>query len=74
MATTVFPKAGVAASVALLCGPVGVHPLPPCRQHLSDDERFGYLGGSLPLADVLARRATELARRAVAAVATSRNV
>jgi hypothetical protein len=60
---------GVAASVALLCGPQGLFPLVPCRQRLSDDGRFVYLGGSLPLEARLARRAADLATRAVSALA-----
>jgi predicted ATP-grasp superfamily ATP-dependent carboligase len=56
---------GIAASVAVLCGPNGLHPLPPCYQRLSDGGRFQYLGGALPLPMELARRATELALRAV---------
>jgi predicted ATP-grasp superfamily ATP-dependent carboligase len=59
---------GAAASVAVLCGPAGQFPLPPCRQLLSDDGRFVYLGGCLPLAKPLAARATELALWAVAAL------
>lgn len=42
--------------------------LPACRQHLSDDGRFTYQGGSLPIEPALAARATALARRAVVAV------
>lgn len=57
---------GIAASVAFLCGPNGCFSLPPCRQRLSDDGEFRYLGGALPLEPALARRATELAARAVA--------
>jgi tyramine---L-glutamate ligase len=60
---------GVAASVALVCGPKGLHPLVPCRQRLSDDGRFVYQGGSLPLEAPLARRAVDLATRAVRALA-----
>lgn len=56
---------GIAASVAFLCGPRGDVALLPCRQQLSDDGRFAYLGGSLPLKPHLAARATELATRAV---------
>ena len=56
---------GIAASVALLCGPRGVVPLVPCRQRLSDDGRFTYLGGSLPLPPALAERATRLGLAAV---------
>lgn len=56
---------GVAASVAFLCGPAGNVPLVPVAQHLSDDGRFRYLGGSLPLSPDLADRAVRLASRAV---------
>lgn len=56
---------GLPASVAWLCGPAGCHPLPPCRQWLSDDGRFAYLGGATPLPPPLAARAVELSRRAV---------
>jgi predicted ATP-grasp superfamily ATP-dependent carboligase len=59
---------GLAASVALLIGPGRRLALPAARQHLSDDGRFRYLGGSLPLPDALDRRARALAERAVAAV------
>ena len=61
---------GMAASVAFLCGPNGCFSLPPCRQRLSDDGEFRYLGGAVPLAPALARRATELAARAVATLPT----
>jgi predicted ATP-grasp superfamily ATP-dependent carboligase len=60
--------AGEPTSIALLVGPHGKWTLPPCRQHLSDDGRFRYLGGSLPIEPALAERAERLARRAVAAV------
>jgi predicted ATP-grasp superfamily ATP-dependent carboligase len=56
---------GTAASVAFLCGPQAIVPLLPCRQHLSDDGRFTYLGGSLPLPPALAERATRLGLAAV---------
>jgi hypothetical protein len=36
---------GLAASVAFLCGPSGRVPLAPCKQRLSNDGRFRYLGG-----------------------------
>jgi predicted ATP-grasp superfamily ATP-dependent carboligase len=58
--------AGAAASVALLCGPACRLPLAPCRQLLSRDGRFRYLGGRLPLPAPLGARAVELAERAVA--------
>jgi len=59
---------GIAASVAVLCGPAGNVPLLPAAQHLSDDGRFHYRGGELPLPDVLAARAVALAERAVGCV------
>lgn len=57
--------AGQAVSVALLMGPVQTIPLMPARQHLSDDDRLCYLGGSLPLPEPLAERATKLALQSV---------
>ncbi len=57
--------AGVPASVAFLCGPHGEIALPACHQRLSNDGTFSYLGGSLPLEDEMARRATRLAARAL---------
>jgi predicted ATP-grasp superfamily ATP-dependent carboligase len=59
---------GVAASVAFLLGPGRCVPLLPAAQHLSDDGRFRYLGGRVPLPDGLRERAVSLARRAVEAV------
>jgi len=59
---------GMAASVAVLCGPAGVFPLVPCAQRLSCDGQFTYHGGWLPLEPALADRATALAVRAVAAL------
>ena len=59
---------GVAASVALLVGVAGIFPLVPCLQRLSDDGRFQYLGGELPIAPALADRAVNLAMRAVECV------
>lgn len=56
---------GEAASVAVLCGPAGLKTLPPCRQLLSRDGRFTYLGGALPLDSGLAERARCLASAAV---------
>ena len=63
---------GVAASVAVLCGPAQQLVLPPCGQILSDDGRFTYLGGRLPLEPALASRARGLARQAMAAVPKAR--
>jgi predicted ATP-grasp superfamily ATP-dependent carboligase len=59
---------GMAASVAVLCGPAGQVALPACSQRLSDDGRLTYLGGELPLAAGLAQRASDLANRALAAL------
>ena len=56
---------GRPASVALLLGPSQCLPLAPATQELSDDGRFHYRGGSLPLPPPLAARAVRLARRAV---------
>jgi predicted ATP-grasp superfamily ATP-dependent carboligase len=59
---------GIAVSVAFLCGPEHRVPLPACRQHLTDDGRFGYLGGSLLWETELAERATRLADSSLAAL------
>jgi tyramine---L-glutamate ligase len=59
---------GLAASVAILCGPTGRKSLAPCKQRISDDGRFRYLGGELPLAEGLAERAAALAERALASL------
>jgi predicted ATP-grasp superfamily ATP-dependent carboligase len=61
---------GVPASVAILGGPRGIVALPPCRQYLSDDGRFVYVGGSLPLPAPLAERAVRLVTRAAQNLAT----
>jgi predicted ATP-grasp superfamily ATP-dependent carboligase len=61
---------GLAASVAVVCGPAGRLTLPPCKQRISNDGRLRYLGGELPLSFGLAARATELANRAFAALPT----
>jgi tyramine---L-glutamate ligase len=59
---------GAAASVALLISPTQSVALLPARQHLSNDGRFRYEGGSLPLPEPLAIRARTLAQRAVAGI------
>jgi predicted ATP-grasp superfamily ATP-dependent carboligase len=59
---------GIAASVAFLCGSEQRVPLAACRQHLADNGRFGYLGGSLLWETDLAQRATQLAARALDAI------
>jgi predicted ATP-grasp superfamily ATP-dependent carboligase len=59
---------GMPASVAVLCGPAGITALAPCRQLLSNDGRFHYLGGSLPLDAPHADRAARLAIEAAASL------
>lgn len=63
---------GLPISVSILAGPGGICPLPACRQLLSDDGKFTYLGGSLPLDPHHAERGTRLAVRAAAACGTLR--
>lgn len=53
---------GWAASVAALCGPRRQRLLPACQQRLSDDGRFKYLGGCLPMPAHLDERARRVAR------------
>jgi predicted ATP-grasp superfamily ATP-dependent carboligase len=59
---------GQAASVAFFLGPSQVIPLPPTAQHLSEDGRFHYLGGRLPLEPTLATRALSLGQRAITCI------
>jgi predicted ATP-grasp superfamily ATP-dependent carboligase len=59
---------GQAASVALLIAPGQTIPLLPARQHLSNDGRFRYQGGSLPFPSPLADRAIRIALAAVAGI------
>jgi predicted ATP-grasp superfamily ATP-dependent carboligase len=59
---------GLAASVAFLIGPHQLMPLAPAAQHLSNDGRFRYQGGTVPLAADLASRAIHVARPAVESV------
>jgi predicted ATP-grasp superfamily ATP-dependent carboligase len=61
--------AGRPASVAFLLGRTESVPLVPVEQLLSDDGRFRYLGGRIPLAPELCMRAQALAGRALAGVA-----
>ena len=64
---------GMAASVLCIAGGGAIIPLQPCRQRLSDDGRFGYLGGSVPLPGPgLAERASELSVDAVASFPNAR--
>jgi hypothetical protein len=56
---------GTPIGVAVLCGPGQIVPLAPCRQLLSGDGRFAYLGGELPLDHDLAERARQLAVQAI---------
>jgi predicted ATP-grasp superfamily ATP-dependent carboligase len=60
---------GESASVALLIGPCGRVALPAAEQRLSADGRFRYLGGRLPLAREMDRRARPLAQLAAERVA-----
>jgi predicted ATP-grasp superfamily ATP-dependent carboligase len=62
------PATGIAASVSTLMGPRGKLVLPAAMQQLSDDGRFRYLGGSLPLPHDLNDRAQKLALRAIAPI------
>jgi tyramine---L-glutamate ligase len=59
---------GRPASVAFLLGPGQEVALAPAAQHLSDDGRFRYEGGTVPLPPQLAARAVRLGLRAVRAV------
>jgi predicted ATP-grasp superfamily ATP-dependent carboligase len=59
---------GMAASVAMLCGPAGHVSLAASKQRISEDGRLRYLGGELPITAGLAERATILAERALAAM------
>jgi predicted ATP-grasp superfamily ATP-dependent carboligase len=59
---------GRPASVAFLVGPRQQVPLPPAAQLLSEEGRFHYRGGVVPLPPDLAGRAVRLAGRAVEAV------
>ncbi len=60
--------AGQAASVACIVHEKGVLALPAAAQHLSDDGRFHYRGGELPLTEHLTTRAQNLAKRAMSAI------
>jgi predicted ATP-grasp superfamily ATP-dependent carboligase len=59
---------GTPVSVAFLLGPRQEMALAPVLQRLSNDGRFHYEGGTVPLAEGLAARAVRLAWRAVRAV------
>jgi predicted ATP-grasp superfamily ATP-dependent carboligase len=59
---------GVAASVAFLLGPRQQLALPAAVQRLSEDGRFRYLGGRLPLPAPLGERARRIASLAVQAI------
>jgi predicted ATP-grasp superfamily ATP-dependent carboligase len=60
---------GLAASVAFLCAPGRCVPLMPAEQCLSDDGRFTYRGGRLPLPALLHDRAVRVAQAAIQGVA-----
>ncbi len=59
---------GYSASVAFLLGDSSVLPLVPCQQLLSDDGRFQYLGGRLPIEPTVAGRAIAIATQAIESV------
>jgi hypothetical protein len=59
---------GLPASVSILCGPNRRLPLPACQQSISDDGRFEYLGGVLPIDAALCRRAQSLALQVLEAL------
>jgi predicted ATP-grasp superfamily ATP-dependent carboligase len=59
---------GMPASVAILCGARGNLALPACRQRISRDGCFRYLGGQTPVDKLLASRAQTLALAAVASL------
>jgi predicted ATP-grasp superfamily ATP-dependent carboligase len=59
---------GQAASVAFLLGPGAGIPLVPAAQRLSDDGRFHYLGGTVPLPVELSTRVLRAAQGALATV------
>src|SRR5207237_10692235 len=67
----VGPRSGPGrpSGVPFLTGPQRTGTLCPAEQILSEDGPFRYLGGRLPLPPELARRAADVARRAVDAVA-----
>jgi predicted ATP-grasp superfamily ATP-dependent carboligase len=54
---------GTAVSLMVLLGPTTRVPLMPCYQTLSDDGRFQYLGGQLPVSAEHERRALRLFQR-----------
>jgi predicted ATP-grasp superfamily ATP-dependent carboligase len=59
---------GFPVSVAFLVGPRQRMSLLPAAQHLSEDGRFHYRGGAIPLPAFSAERAVRLAERALVAV------
>lgn len=54
---------GTPASVAMLIGPKQTLVLAPCLQHLDDEYRLRYLGGTVLTSDTRAPRIRELAQR-----------
>lgn len=63
---------GRAASSAFLTGPHGRVPLLPASQQLSEDGRFHYRGGTVPLLPHLGKRVVEIATRALETLADLR--
>src|SRR3569623_339962 len=64
--------AGMACSVAVLCGPSTRVTLEPCRQTVDTRKNMQYTGGSLPLSEPLAASARRLADRAVESLGATR--
>jgi predicted ATP-grasp superfamily ATP-dependent carboligase len=62
---------GQPVSVALLSGPSATKMLPPCAQRLSQDGRFLYQGGHLPLPQPLSQRASLLAQQVIQTMPTT---
>jgi predicted ATP-grasp superfamily ATP-dependent carboligase len=59
---------GLAASVSFLIGPLRCAALMPVVQRLSTEGRFLYLGGRLPMTDLLSMRAVRLASAALVGI------
>lgn len=56
---------GCSVSVLFIVGKHNVLACPPASQHINKDEEFCYEGGTVPIAESLAKRAIHLARQAI---------